>query len=61
MMDEEGDVAHEFLNEVIIEHSASRNHDFEVKKTSTKAIKLKGSLCIVNGNIYLHSTNRYYS
>eukprot|EP00250_Pteridium_aquilinum_P024357 c28967_g1_i1 orf=383-802(-) len=54
MMDEDGDVAQEFLNEVILQPPAggTRNSsNFEVK-LPTKPVKLKGPLCTLNGNVH---------
>jgi hypothetical protein len=50
-MDEDGDVAQEFLSEVITPSAASDNHNLEVK-IPVKQIRLKGPLCILNGNVY---------
>ena len=50
-MDEDGDVAQEFLSETITSHSDSDNHNLEVK-IPAKPIRLKGPLCILNGNVY---------
>lgn len=55
MMDEDGDVAQEFLKEVVpqppaggMRHSSS---NFEVK-LPTNTVKLKGPLCTLNGNVH---------
>lgn len=54
MMDEDGDVAQEFLDEVIPQSSASsiqNPSNFEVKMP-TRPVKLKGPLCTLNGNVH---------
>lgn len=54
MMDEDGDVAQEFLNEVVSRSPASgiqNSSNFEVKLPA-KSVKLKGPLCTSNGNVH---------
>ena len=50
-MDEDGDVAQEFLIEAITSPSALDSHNLEVK-IPAKPIRLKGPICIMNGNVY---------
>lgn len=54
MMDEDGDVAQEFLNEVIPQppvNGTCNSSNFEVK-LPTQPVKLKGPLCTSNGNVH---------
>ncbi|KAH7438972.1 hypothetical protein KP509_04G039300 [Ceratopteris richardii] len=51
MMDEDGDVAQEFLSEIISQTQAPGCNYFEVK-LPTKAAKLKGPLCTLDGNVH---------
>ncbi|KAI5079217.1 hypothetical protein GOP47_0006888 [Adiantum capillus-veneris] len=54
MMDEDGDVAQEFLKEVVSQPScggSGSSSNFEVKSPA-KPVKLKGPLCTLNGNVH---------